>query len=67
MRLPKHKGKTLQWVIDNDIEYVKYLLKKEIIILHPFARDEFMDKLKAATPYLKGRTSTLFSRYKPRR
>ena len=58
----KHAGKTLQWCIENDIEYIKYLHKKNIIAFDPVAWDEFLIAAKGKETYKKS-TTTLYKRH----
>jgi hypothetical protein len=50
LRFGKHKGQTIQWVIDNDLSWLKWAYKKGLsdpefnFKLHLHAREEFFEK-----------------------
>lgn len=58
----KHKGKTLQWAIDNHLEDVKYYHRKNIILFDDEAWYYLLDKVKDGDAGFKTTTSTFYSR-----
>jgi hypothetical protein len=65
LRFGKHQGKRFQDVIDQDLEYIKYLHRKAIIGFHPHAWDYFMEKVNGLKP--KAPFSSIYTRHSKRR